>query len=100
MPTRPALPAPALLALAALACAGCASPPSPLDATPRFRANATRTEGAQVIYCAFNVSETPSDFDLPEGNWTPIGAELGSARTSADGRLHLGPWQVCLALKS
>ena len=59
-----------------------------------------RTAGKQTIFCAFNVSETPSDFDLPEGNWTPIGAELGSAHTSADGRLHLGPWQVFLALKS
>jgi len=60
----------------------------------------TRTSGTQTIFCAFNVSETPSDFDLPTGNWTPIGAELGSAHTSADGRLHLGPWQVCLALKT
>ncbi|WP_106744376.1 alpha-glucosidase [Yoonia maritima] len=60
----------------------------------------TRTGGEQTIFCAFNVSETPSDFDLPDGNWTPIGAELGSAHVSADGRLHLGPWQVCLALKT
>ena len=60
----------------------------------------TRTDGEQTIFCAFNVSETPSDFDLPDGNWTPIGAELGSAHVSADGRLHLGPWQVCLALKT
>ena len=60
----------------------------------------TRTEGSQTILCAFNVSETPSDFDLPAGDWTPIGAELGSAHPSADGRLHLGPWQVCLALKA
>jgi alpha-glucosidase len=59
----------------------------------------TRTHGAQEMLCAFNVSDTPSDFDLPAGNWTPIGAELGSAHPSADGRLHFGPWQVCLALK-
>ena len=60
----------------------------------------TRKAEEQEIFCVFNVSETPSDFDLPLGNWTPIGAELGSAHTSADGRLHLGPWQVCLALKT
>jgi len=60
----------------------------------------TRTDGDQTIFCAFNVSETPSDFDMPPGNWLPIGAELGSAHTSADGRLHLGPWQVCLALRT
>ncbi|WP_394177768.1 alpha-amylase family glycosyl hydrolase [Yoonia maritima] len=60
----------------------------------------TRSDAKQTIFCAFNVSDTPSDFDLPDGNWTPIGAELGSAHVSADGRLHLGPWQVCLALKT
>jgi alpha-glucosidase len=60
----------------------------------------TRREGDQVIFCAFNVSDTPSDFDMPDGNWTPIGGELGAAHVSADGRLHLGPWQVCLALKT
>ena len=60
----------------------------------------TRTHGDQVIFCAFNISETPSDLDLPAGNWTTIGAELGSAHASADGRLHFGPWQVCIALKT
>ncbi|WP_439154926.1 alpha-glucosidase [Yoonia sp.] len=60
----------------------------------------TRSLGDQAIFCAFNVSETPSDIDLPAGDWTPIGAELGSAHPSADGRLYLGPWQVCLALKT
>ena len=58
----------------------------------------TRSDGDQVIFCAFNVSDTPSDFDMPAGDWMPIGAELGSSHVSADGRLHLGPWQVCLAL--
>jgi alpha-glucosidase len=60
----------------------------------------TRSEADQVIFCAFNVSDTPFDFDMPTGDWTPIGGELGSAHVSADGRLHLGPWQVCLALKT
>ena len=60
----------------------------------------TRTLGDQTIFCAFNISETPSDLDLPAGDWTMIGAELGSAHPSADGRLHFGPWQVCIALKT
>ncbi len=60
----------------------------------------TRTEGDQTIFCAFNVSDTPSDFDMPAGDWTVIGAELGSAHPSADGKLHFGPWQVCFALKT
>ncbi|SEW13206.1 alpha-glucosidase [Cognatiyoonia koreensis] len=59
----------------------------------------TRSHDGQNIFCVFNISDTPSDFELPEGNWTPIGAELGSAHVSADGKLHLGPWQVCLALQ-
>ncbi|MBQ2261083.1 MAG: alpha glucosidase [Loktanella sp.] len=59
----------------------------------------TRTAGDQTIFCAFNISETPSDFDVPPGDWTVIGAELGSAQISADGKLHFGPWQVCFALK-
>ncbi|PUB19256.1 alpha-glucosidase [Yoonia sediminilitoris] len=58
-----------------------------------------RIDRAETIFCAFNLSDTPSDFDLPEGDWEPIGSELGSAIASADGRLHLGPWQICLAQK-
>nr|WP_018689501.1 alpha-glucosidase [Ahrensia kielensis] len=53
----------------------------------------------QVILCAFNVSETPSDFALPSGDWQPIGMELGSAQISEDGLIHLGPWQICLRVK-
>ena len=53
----------------------------------------------QTIFCAFNISGTPSDFDLPDGDWTVIGEDLGSAHVSADGKLHLGPWQPWLALK-
>ena len=59
----------------------------------------TRSAEDQEILCIFNISDTPSDFDMPAGDWLPIGAELGSAHVSADGRLHLGPWQVSLALK-
>ncbi len=59
-----------------------------------------RMNRAENILCVFNVSDSPSDFELPAGDWKPIGAELGSANTSADGRLHLGPWQACLAIKS
>ncbi|MDG1339822.1 alpha-glucosidase [Thalassobium sp. R2A62] len=59
----------------------------------------TRTYGDETIFCAFNLSDTPSEAMLPAGDWTMIGAELSSASLSADGKLHLGPWQPCLALK-
>jgi alpha-glucosidase len=59
----------------------------------------TRTSGGQTIFCAFNVSDRPADLDMPSGDWLPIGEELGGAHASADGKLHLGPWQPWLALK-
>ncbi len=59
----------------------------------------TRTHGDQSIYCAFNLSDTPSLHGMPAGDWIPIGAELGGAVPSPDFKLHLGPWQPCLALK-
>jgi alpha-glucosidase len=59
----------------------------------------TRSHDDQQIICIFNVSNTPSDFALPAGGWQTIGDELGSAHLSADGKLYLGPWQICLARK-
>ncbi len=60
----------------------------------------TRSHGGQEIFCAFNLSDTPSTIDMPAGNWIPVGAELGSTGPAQDGRLHLGPWQPCFAIKS
>jgi len=60
----------------------------------------TRSHRGQEIFCAFNISDTPSNLDVPSGVWTPIGDELGAAHVSADGRLHLGPWQPCLLARS
>ena len=58
----------------------------------------TRSHGDQTVFCAFNMSDTPSDFDLPEGNWRPLGNELGCAHVSADGKLHFGPWQPFIGM--
>ena len=60
----------------------------------------SRSHDGQEIFCAFNISDTPSDLDVPAGAWTPIGDELGAAHVSAHGRLHLGPWQACLLARS
>jgi alpha-glucosidase len=59
----------------------------------------TRTHDGETVFCAFNLSDTPSEHSLPNGDWDMIDADLGSASLSADGKLHLGPWQPCLALK-
>jgi len=58
----------------------------------------TRRHEGEEIFCAFNMSDTPSEFAVPHGGWQIIGEELGGARISADGHLHLGPWQPFLAV--
>ncbi|WP_295317593.1 alpha-amylase family glycosyl hydrolase [Roseobacter sp.] len=60
----------------------------------------TRRSAEQTLFCAFNMSDTPSMHALPPGDWETIGAELGGARPGAENRLHLGPWQVCIAGKT
>ena len=60
----------------------------------------TRTHEASEIFCAFNLSDTPSDMAMPEGEWSVIGQELGSAGPMSDNKLHLGPWQPCLLLRT
>jgi len=55
-----------------------------------------RSDDEADMFCAFNLSDTPSALDLPEGEWQHLGIELGSAAVSPDGRLHLGPWQPSL----
>ncbi|MCR9236213.1 MAG: alpha-glucosidase family protein [Alphaproteobacteria bacterium] len=59
-----------------------------------------RSFGGEHMFCAFNLSDSPSALDMPSGTWLQTGAELGSANVSVDGKLHLGPWQPCLALKT
>ncbi|OUD10887.1 alpha-glucosidase [Marivivens niveibacter] len=59
----------------------------------------TRTSGNTKIFCAFNLSDTPSDLTAPAGDWHAVGGELGSAHLSADGGIHLGPWQPYIALQ-
>ncbi|MBL3701648.1 alpha-glucosidase [Sulfitobacter sp. BDSS02] len=51
----------------------------------------------ETLFCAFNMSDTPSVHALPGGDWETIGQEVGGANKSPDGRLHMGPWQVCIA---
>ncbi len=60
----------------------------------------TRSFEGTTIFCAFNLSDQPATMALPDGHWSQIGLELGSAGPQADGRLHLGPWQPCLALET
>ena len=60
----------------------------------------TRSFEGETIFCAFNLSDDPAVMDMPDGSWSQIGLELGSAGPQPDGKLHLGPWQPSLALKT
>ncbi|WP_162653959.1 alpha-amylase family glycosyl hydrolase [Lentilitoribacter sp. Alg239-R112] len=59
----------------------------------------TRHLDGQSIQCAFNLSDTPSEFILPAGEWTPMGEELGCVQTAVGNKIHLGPWQVYIGQK-
>jgi len=60
----------------------------------------TRSHQGQEVFCAFNLSDTPSEMAMPEGEWAVIAQELGSAGPMADTKLHLGPWQPCMLLRT
>ncbi|PYG27604.1 alpha-glucosidase [Pelagimonas varians] len=55
-----------------------------------------RTDGDDVIYCAFNLSNGAAPAVLPGGDWEAIGDEL-SCTLPQSGSYELGPWQVALA---
>lgn len=59
-----------------------------------------RSQGDVEIFCAFNLCGDPATVGLPAGSWQQIGQELGSARPGANGRLHLGPRQPCIAIRA
>ncbi|NJM83078.1 MAG: DUF3459 domain-containing protein [Tabrizicola sp.] len=55
--------------------------------------------GEEEIFCVFNLGDGSASAQLPPGNWTSIGTELGS-QTEEGGRIDLGPWGVCLAKRA
>ncbi len=58
-----------------------------------------RISPEEELFVAINLSAEPAVMDMPAGNWGQIGLELGSTSAAPDGRLHLGPWQPCLAVR-
>ena len=58
----------------------------------------TRSYEGKSIFCAFNMSDTPSEFTVPYKSWQVIGEELGGAQGALDGTLQLGPWQPFIAV--
>ena len=56
-----------------------------------------REDGAEQVFCAFNLGTETGSVELPEGNWRCIGQDLGSV-DGAEG-ITLGVSQFCLMVK-
>jgi len=59
-----------------------------------------RQYGQTEMFCAFNLSGEVSEIQLPEGDWTFVGQELHGVEEQIDGRIQLGAWQSCFALRT
>jgi alpha-glucosidase len=59
-----------------------------------------RRDGEEEIFCAFNLGDGAGRVALPDGNWQPIGAELGTTQELTAQTVALQPWQVCLARRN
>ncbi|NQY61252.1 alpha-glucosidase family protein [Cognatishimia sp.] len=57
----------------------------------------TRKGETQTIFCAFNLSDAPSEVNMPAGAWTSIGGTVGAVAPSST--LTLAPWQCVIATK-
>ncbi len=56
-----------------------------------------RIGAEETLFCAFNLSDTPSTLAKPRGVWAEVGAELGAVQTS-DTQIAFGPWQAWIAV--
>ncbi len=55
--------------------------------------------GAEMLFCAFNLSDTPASITLPAGNWTTIATELNASPVTA-ATARLSGWGFTIARKS
>ncbi|MCJ8139700.1 alpha-amylase family glycosyl hydrolase [Falsirhodobacter halotolerans] len=54
--------------------------------------------GTETIFCAFNLGTSTVEARLPEGNWTMIGADMGSKPPAA--KVRLDAFEFCLAIRA
>jgi alpha-glucosidase len=57
-----------------------------------------RADDGVEIFCAFNLSDTARDVDLPEGEWVIDDSAPFHTTPTARG-VHLPAWQACFALR-
>ncbi|UWS04847.1 DUF3459 domain-containing protein [Phaeobacter inhibens] len=59
-----------------------------------------RQDRDEVIFCAFNLGDTPAEITLPEGTWRKPDTDIALADLPQSGaRVVLAPWQACLAVR-
>ncbi|ATG38835.1 alpha-glucosidase [Phaeobacter piscinae] len=60
----------------------------------------TRQDRDEVIFCAFNLGDTPAEIILPQGTWQTPDTDIALADLPPNGgRVALAPWQACLAVR-
>ncbi|ATG42668.1 putative alpha-glucosidase AglA [Phaeobacter piscinae] len=60
----------------------------------------TRQDRDEVIFCAFNLGDTPAEITLPQGTWRTPDTDIALADLPPNGeRVALAPWQACLAVR-
>lgn len=60
----------------------------------------TRSFAGKTMLCMFNMTDDVKDVELPAGNWTAIGKDLGAADFGNSTTVRLEAWQPLLAQKS
>jgi alpha-glucosidase len=58
----------------------------------------TRQGGGETLFIAANLGDGRAEIAAPEGAWQATGQGLGPVAPK-DGRIALGPWEVCLLVK-
>ncbi len=56
-----------------------------------------REDETELVFCAFNLGSDSADLRLPEGNWRPIGQDLGAV--DGTGQVTLNEAQFCLMIR-
>jgi alpha-glucosidase len=59
----------------------------------------TRSTADETLFCAFNLSNAPSELSLPTGQWRSVATDLGGADPGLARQVTLAPWQVCILHK-
>jgi len=59
-----------------------------------------RSGAGEEIFCAFNLSPHEAVIARPEGEWAPIGEQVGGADVGTGHEIRLGAWQCCLARRA